>query len=446
MGLISAALGAAGGVLADTWKEFFYCEALDKETLMVKGQKVIGSRSSNTKGNDNIISNGSGIVVADGQCMIIVDQGVVVEVCAEPGEFTYDASSEPSLFSGSLGQSIINTFKQIGKRIGYGGDTGKDQRVYYFNTKELLDNKFGTPNPVPFRVVDANIGLDLDTAVRCSGVYSYKIVDPILFYTNVCGNVTDTYKRSEIQDQLKTEFVSALQPAFGKLSDLQIRPNQIVTHTAELEDAMNQALSAKWGEIRGLQVVSIAIGTLTLPEEDQALIKEKQSKRADAGIYSDANLAAGMMAGATAEAMKNAASNEGGAMNGFVGMGMAMNMGGNNLGNLYAMGQQQGGAQGQPPQGQPPQGGAPAAGGWDCSCGATGNTGKFCAQCGAKKPEPPKAEGWDCPQCGAKGNTGKFCAECGTKKPADGPAACPKCGKEVAPGAKFCPECGEKLQ
>ena len=170
MGLIKAGLGAVGGVLADQWTEFFYCEAMDKEVMVTKGQKRISGRSSNTKGSDNIISNGSGIAVADGQCMIIVDQGRVVEVCAEPGEFTYDASTEPSIFAGSLGQSILDTFKAVGKRFAYGGDTGKDQRVYYFNTKELIDNKFGTPNPIPFRVVDSKIGLDIDVSVRCSGV------------------------------------------------------------------------------------------------------------------------------------------------------------------------------------------------------------------------------------------------------------------------------------
>ena len=154
MGLIKAEIGAVGGVLADQWKEFFYCDAMDKSVMVVKGQKqVSGGRSSNTKGSDNIISNGSGIAVADGQCMMIVEQGKIVEVCAEPGQFTYDTSSEPSIFTGNLGNSIKETFKQIGKRFTYGGDTGKDQRVYYFNTKELIDNKFGTPNPIPFRVV-----------------------------------------------------------------------------------------------------------------------------------------------------------------------------------------------------------------------------------------------------------------------------------------------------
>ena len=404
MGLIKAALGAAGGTLADTWKEFFYCDALDKDTLVARGQKQTGSRSSNTKGNDNIISNGSVIAVADGQCMIIVDQGKVVEVCAEPGEFKYDSSSEPSIFAGSLGTSILETFKTMGKRIGFGGDTGKDQRVYYFNTKEILDNKFGTPNPIPFRVVDRNINLDIDVSVRCSGVYSYKITDPILFYVNVCGNITDEYKKDQLADQLKTEFVAALQPAFGQLSELQIRPNQIVMHNVELQNAMNEQLSSQWGELRGIKVVTIAMGSVTLPEEDQALIKEKQAKMSDAMSYRDPSMAAGAMAGATADALKAAASNEGGAMNGFVGMGMAMNQGGGAVSSLFGMAQQQQAAQ--------PQQAAPAQGGWTCSCGAV-NTGNFCSQCGQPKPAAPAAA--FCSNCGAKLEGGaKFCPQCGT--------------------------------
>ena len=217
MGLIKAGIGAIGGTLADQWKEFFYCDALPADVLVTKGQKRTSSRSSNTKGNDNIISNGSGIAVADGQCMIIVEQGKVVELCAEPGQFTYDTSSEPSIFTGKLGDSLKENFKTIGKRFTLGGDTGKDQRVYYFNTKEIIDNKFGTPNPIPFRVVDKNINLDIDVSVRASGVYSYKITDPMLFYANVCGNVESEYGRDKIDTQLKTEFISALQPAFGKL-------------------------------------------------------------------------------------------------------------------------------------------------------------------------------------------------------------------------------------
>ena len=260
MGLIKAAMGAVGGVLADQWKEFFYCEALPKEVLVTKGVKRTGGRSSNTKGSDNIISNGSGIAVADGQCMIIVEQGKLVEVCAEPGEFTYDTSTEPSIFTGNLGDSLRETFKQVGRRFTYGGDTGKDQRVYYFNTKELIDNLFGTPNPIPFSIKDNDTGFKLQTSVKCSGTYSYKIADPLLFYTNVCGNVTDEYRRDEIDHMLKSEFISALMPSFGKLSALGILPSELLTHTTELEDALNETLSNKWGELRGLKIVTVAFG------------------------------------------------------------------------------------------------------------------------------------------------------------------------------------------
>ena len=429
MGLIKAGMGAIGGTLADQWKEFFYCDAIDKNVLVVKGQKRVTSRTTNTKGNDNIISNGSGIAVADGQCMIIVEQGKIVEFCAEPGQFTYDTSTEPSLFSGSLGKSIIETFKTMGKRFAYGGDTGKDQRVYYFNTKEIIDNKFGTANPLPFRVVDSKIGLDIDVSIRCNGVYSYKIANPILFYTNVCGNIEQEYTRSEIDSQLKTEFISALQPAFAKLSALEMRPNQVPAHAEELSSFMNEALNKKWGELRGLQVVSIAMNPITLPEEDAEMIKQAQRT----AIMRDPGMAAATLVGAQAEAMKSAASNEAGAMTGFLGMGMAMNAGGGmNAQNLYAMAQQQ-----QAPAAPAP---APAAGGWTCSCGAV-NTGKFCAECGAKKPD----DGWTC-SCGTV-NKGKFCVECGAKKPASEPLyRCDKCGWEPEDPKhppKFCPECGD---
>lgn len=434
--LLKQGAGALGGTLADQWKEFFYCEALDKEVLMVKGQKSVSGRSSNTKGNDNIISNGSGIAVADGQCMIIVEQGKIVEICAEPGEFTYDTSTEPSIFSGKLGESIKETFKTIGKRFTYGGDTAKDQRVYYFNTKELIDNKFGTPNPIPFRVVDSKIGLDVDVSVRCSGVYSYKIADPLLFYTNVCGNVSDEYRREELDSQLKTEFISALQPAFSKLSDMELRPNQIVAHNTELEDAMNLTLSSKWSELRGLKVVSIALGSVTLPEEDAEMIKQAQRT----AMMKDPTMAAATLVGAQADAMKSAASNEAGAMTGFMGMGMAMNAGGGmNAQNLFAMGQQQQANQQQTNQ-QSQQNNAGNA--WTCSCGATA-TGKFCPECGS--PKPVQEDGWTC-SCGAL-NKGKFCQNCGKKKPEGAPLyRCDKCGWEPEDPThppKFCPECGD---
>lgn len=433
MGLIKAALGAAGGVMADQWKEFFYCDALDRDILVAKGQKRVSGRSANKKGSDNLITDGSGIAVADGQCMMIVEQGKVVEICAEPGEYTYDNASEPSIFTGNLGDSLAAAFEQMGKRFAYGGDTGKDHRIYYFNTKEITDNKFGTANPIPFRVVDKNIGLDIDVSIRCNGVYSYRITNPLLFYTNVCGNVERYYEREQIESQLKTEFISALQPAFARISDLEIRPNAIPAHAEELAEAMNEALTKKWGELRGISVVSIAMNPITLPEEDAELIKQAQRT----AILRDPSLAAATLAGAQADAMKAAASNTAGAMTGFMGMGMAANAGGVNVQNLYQMGAaQQAAAQQTSAQPQ-----TASEGGWTCSCG-TVNKGKFCIECG--KPKPAQ-QGWTC-SCGTI-NKGKFCMECGKPKPAAEPLyRCDKCGWEPADPKKpprFCPECGD---
>ena len=432
MGLIKAGLGALGGVLADQWKEFFYCEALDKDVLMVKGQKRIGNRSSNTKGSDNIISNGSGIAVADGQCMIIVEQGKIVEVCAEPGEFTYDTSSEPSIFSGKLGDSIKETFKLIGKRFTYGGDTGKDQRVYYFNTKEILDNKYGTATPIPFRViVDERLGYKLSVDLRCNGVYSYKIVDPLLFYTNVCGNVSSEYRRDEIDGMLKGELLSALQPALAKISAQKIMYYEIPAHTKELAAALNEELSAEWKDRRGLEIVSFAVNSVSVPDDQRKKITEWE----ETAMSTDITTAAAHLSSAQGAAMQSAASNPNGAMMGFMGMGMAAQAGGANIQNLFAMGQQQA----QQPAPVPTPAAAPANG-WTCACGAV-NTGKFCAECGTPKP----ADGWTC-KCGAV-NKGKFCAECGAPKPAGAPLyKCDKCGWEPEDPQhppKFCPECGD---
>ena len=429
MGLIKAGLGALGGVLADQWKEFFYCDAMDMDTLVVKGQKRTGRRSSNTKGSDNVISNGSGIAVADGQCMIIVEQGKVVEVCAEPGEYTYDTSTEPSIFAGSFGESLKNTFKAIGKRFTYGGDTGKDQRVYYFNTKEIMGNKFGTPSPIIFEVMNKRLGMSRTVNVRCNGVYSYTISDPLLFYTRVCGNVEQAYTRDIIDEQLKAEFISALQPAFGALAEQELRPAQIPAKTNELKKAMNDALRAEWMD-RGIAVAKIALNPITLNPEDMKKIQDME----DSMTYGqNPFMMAGRMTEATANAMETAAGNTAGAMTGFMGMGMAggaMGGGFNAAQNFFHAGQQM--AQ--------QQAAAPAADGWKCSCGAM-NTGKFCTECGNPKP----ADGWKC-SCGAM-NTGKFCGTCGSKKPAGIPQyKCDKCGWQPADPTKaprFCPECGD---
>ena len=428
MGLIKAGIGALGGVLADQWKEFFYCDALDSDTLVVKGQKRTSKRSSNTKGSENVISNGSGIAVADGQCMIIVEQGKVVEVCAEPGEYTYDTSSEPSIFAGKFGESLKQTFKAIGKRFTYGGDTGKDQRVYYFNTKEIMGNKFGTPTPIIFEVMNKRLGFSRTVNVRCNGVYSYTISDPLLFYTKVCGNVQGVYTRDQIDGQMKTEFISALQPAFGALAELELRPAQLPAKANELKQAMNDALRADWGS-RGISVEKIALNPITLNPEDMKKIQEMEDS---ASYGQNAFMMGGRMATATANAMETAAGNAAGAMTGFMGMGMAggaMGGGFNQAQQFYQMGMQQ----------QAQQSAAPAAEGWKCSCGAMA-AGKFCTECGGKKPEPKSANGWKC-SCGATA-TGKFCTECGSPKPADDGTWTCACGAKNK--GKFCPECGAK--
>ena len=382
MGLLKAGVGAAGGVLADQWREYFYCEALGADTLVAKGCKRVGGRSSNTRGEGNVISDGSIVAVADGQCMMVVEDGEVVEVCAEPGDFVYDTGTEPSVFAGSLGQMVKKSFEQVGRRFTFGGDAGKDQRVYYFNTKEIVGNKYGTASPVPFRVVDEKIGLDVDITVRCNGEYSYKLVDPLMFYKNVCGNVEDAYTRDTIDSQLKSELLTALQPAFARISEMGIRYS----------------------------------------EDQEQMIRDLQK----AAVMANPAMAAANIAAAQSDAMRTAADNPSGAAMGFMGMGMAGSMGGMNASQLFEQAGQQAGAQAASAQQANAQAtpvvaaavgaaaaGSAAEGGWTCSCGAR-NTGKFCSNCGSPRPE---ADGsWFCPECGTQ-NNGNFCSGCGTKRP-----------------------------
>lgn len=439
MGLIMAAIGAAAGTMADQWKEYFYCEALPDEVLMVKGQKVITNRGQNKKGSDNIITAGSGIAVADGQTMIIVEDGAIIEVCNRPGRYTFELGT-PSLFAdGKLGQKIKQTFQQIGQRITYGGDPGKDQRVYYFNTKQISNNLFGTPEVVPFRVVDSKIGLDVDVSIKCSGMYTFQIVDPLLFYTNICGNQASEYRKETIAPRMKAEFIDALTPAFSTLSDMEIRPNQIAGKKTELKNAVNTALADSWGKNMGIEVIEVAIKALNLPKEDQEMIKQAQQESQKLfmegrrmSMYADPTMAAGGLVAAQGDAMRAAGSNAAGAMTGFMGVNMAQQAGGMNAQQLFAMGQQQA------------QAAAPSADSWTCSCG-TSNTGKFCQNCGAAKPAPAEVNGWTC-SCGTV-NQGKFCQNCGAPKPAGAKVyKCDKCGWTPADPSnppKFCPECGD---
>ena len=389
MGLLQAALVAGGSVLADQWRDYFYCPALSSDVLMTKGIKKAG------KGNENIISNGSIIAVNEGQCMILVDQGQITEICAEAGEFVYDVSTEPSIFYGDLGENIVNSFKQFGKRLGFGGATAKDQRVYFVNTKDILGNKYGTVNPVPFRVVDTNIGLDMDVSLKCHGEYSYKIVDPVLFYKNLCGNVEGEFTRDRIESQLKSELLTALQPVFAKISTMGIRYSALPGHTTEIADALNEVLSQKWTEFYGIKISNFGVSSVTASEEDEKTIKELQR----AGALRNPNMAAATIASAQAQAMQDAAKNTAtGPMMAFAGMNMAQQAGGMNAQNLFAMGQQ-----------QAPQMAAPGAT-WTCSCGAP-NSGNFCTNCG--KPRPATGA-WTC-DCGTT-NSGNFCTNCGAPR------------------------------
>jgi len=431
MGLISSVVGtavsSATGVFNDQWLEYFYCDSLPSNVLVRRGMKK--DRKGNNKGDDNVISNGSCIAIADGQCMMIVDQGKVVDICAEPGEYTYDMSSEPSVFCGGLAANMTAILENIGKRFSFAGEVPKDQRVYYFNIKELIGNKYGTPSPVPFRVVDERAGIDIDISIKCFGEYSYKITNPPLFYANVCGNVSRDYRTEDLDSQLKSELLTALQPAFARISEQGVRYSALPGHTTELAEALKSELSAKWKDYRGIEIQNVGVSSVKADEEDEKMIKEMQKNAA----YTNQNLAAATMVGATAQAMQTAAGNSGGAAVGFMGMNMAGQAGGINTQALYQAGAQQ--------QAQP------AADTWTCpSCGKQAS-GNFCPECGGKKPEAPAKIGvWKCSECGAE-NSGKFCAQCGAKKPEGAlQYKCDKCGwvpEDPANPPRFCPECGD---
>lgn len=389
MGLILSTMKATSSTLKDQWKEYFYCDALDANTICVKAHKKV--RGFGNHGDDNIISDGSVIAVADGQCMVIVEQGKVVDLCAEPGEYVYDSTSEPSIFTGTtLSSSIKDVFATIGKRITFGGQAAEDQRVYYFNTKEIPGLKYGTASPVPFRVVDTRAGIDLDISLKAFGEYSIKISDPILFYTNVCANVKDVYHVSDIENQMRTELLTALQPAFARLGTTGIRYSEIPAHTQELAAALNVELSKKWKDIRGVEIVSFGVSSIKADAKDEEMIKQMQRD----ATYVDPRLASAALVGAQTQAMKDAANNTNGASMGFFGMQMAQASGGINANALYQQSQSQQAS-------------------WTCpQCGSV-NSGKFCSNCGTQNPQNAQ---WICPKCGNH-NVGNFCNQCGGRKP-----------------------------
>ena len=443
MGLLKAAKDALGGLLADQWREYFYCTSMSSDVLMTKGEKQITpGRNSNTNGNDNIISNGSIIAVNEGQCMLIVDQGQIVDFCAEAGEFVYDASKEPSLFYGNLGENLKQSFSRFGRRVGFGGNTGVDQRVYFINTKEILNNLYGTATPIPFRIVDTRSNLDMDTNVKCNGRYSFKIADPVVFYSRICSNVESTYTRDELTTQMKGELLTAMQPALATVSAMGVRPYELAGHTTELVEALKSELSEKWAEMRGIEMVSMTINA-DIPEKD----RETLNKWQQTAILQNPGMASAKLTEAYAEGLgsiksggadgKGATAMEG-AMT-MMAMGMMQNMA-PGMG-VQGMGMPQQGMQ--MPQMKPASTVAEGAVlGWTCVCGKTDNRGRFCEDCGMPK---PALDGWTC-SCGHV-NRGKFCQDCGRKKPEGAPIyRCDKCGwepEDPTKPPKFCPECGD---
>ncbi len=446
MGLIQAVVGATQDVFADTWREYFYGEYMDDDTLMVKGKKRVSGKSSNTKGTENVISNGSIIAVNEGQCMIIVDQGAIAEVCAQAGEYIYDSSTEPSIFYGNLGKSIVNSFKTWGRRVSFGGDVGKDQRVYFVNIREIFNNKFGTQQPIQFRFMVDEVTRQKKTFhVRCNGEFSFRIGDPIIFYKNVATNVEESYEKSKIFQFMRSSLVTALNPAFGSLARQGFHYSELTNANIEMAKEIKTLLEEEWMTKRGIEFSTINVQSTSLPPEEEAELGQIESDRLYA---SDPNMHLRNIQAGMIEAQKMAASNENGAMTGMLGLGLMNNaqgmMGGMSAGMMSPLQFQQPVQQQQYQQPVQQAQPAPAADSWTCTCGAT-CTGNFCMTCGAKKPAPAAAEGWTC-TCGAV-NKGNFCPNCGSKRPAGAPLyRCDKCGWEPADPKnppKFCPECGD---
>ncbi|MDO4198623.1 MAG: SPFH domain-containing protein [Erysipelotrichaceae bacterium] len=356
MGLIKAAISSVTSSLSDTWKDYFVCESLPAGVLMVKGVK----KGAGLFDKGDVITNGSGIVVADGQCAIVVDDGVVVEVANEPGNYTFDTSKSPSIFDGGL-QGLKDTFAEIAERFTYGGVTNKSQYVYYINTKEITGNMFGTTSPIPFKVRDPKMNLELDVSLKCNGEYSFAVTNPILFYKNVAGNISTNYTKDALANQMRTEMLTALQPAVANLSNLGVNSySDIPFHTMELVDTLNESLSNKWSDLRGISIVSLGINSITPSQADLERLQNMQ----EAYTMKDQQMAAGAMAAAQAQAMRDAANNANGAVAGFAGVNMAA--GATNVAAMYQNNQ------------------------------SGDNSGGYCPECG--KPVPAGAK--FCPSCG----------------------------------------------
>lgn len=442
MGLIKAAIQSVSSTLSDQYLEFFTCDSLGKEILVKRGARRM-SKGSN-KGDMEVISNGSKIAVPEGTALLLVDNGKVTDFTTEAGMYTWDASSAPTCF-GSSGflEGAKKSIGDLWNRIKAGGEIPMQQRVYFVNMLEIIDNKFGTPSPIPY-----DDPTYLGIYIRVNGTFSFKIENPVAFFTSVVGNIADVYSRDMLMDQAKTEFISKLTEALSKMGagGDGIQYNRIQREQTNLRDYMNDCLDDEWLDGRGMVVISVGIGGITPDDESRKRIQDFDR---DIMLGKNPNMLAARAVAMNAEAQVAAASNTAGAATGLMGMGMLGAIGGTSANSAFEMLKGQQGANNSGMAGMAGMAGAAAVtgGGWKCECGHDGNTGKFCGECGKAKPAP--VTGWDC-ECGAKGNTGKFCAECGKPKPSAVAAAeCKACGWKGAEGQaapKFCPECGKAIQ
>lgn len=426
MGLIRAVMSAGGSVLADQWKEYFQVDSMSNDQLVVKAHK---KTRGNNKGGDDIISNGSCVAVGDGQVALIVEDGKIVEFCAEPGRFIWDSSSEPSMFCGGFFKGLADSFAKFGERFTFGGDRAKTQRVYYVNTKEIMDNKFGTTTPMVYDDPYYKTAL----YIRYFGQFSFRIMDPIVFFTSISGSVSESFSRDSLMDMCKDEFMTALDSAFALLSADGVKFSQIPVKQREIAKYMSTTLDEEWMARRGMDVISVAISKVTPDEKSRQRIEEFDMNV----MHSSPDAMAGGLAYSQMQAMQKAASNSAGAMTGFMGLGMMGNVMGNNAQAqaelLNTARQINGGAN------SSTTAGANNSTDWKCSCG-TVNNGKFCANCGSAKPvQNTDNTSWTC-SCGSV-NSGKFCPNCGGAKPSIYTCSC---GYVSNAPFKFCPDCGKK--
>lgn len=389
MGLIKAFAGSAVSYIGDLWEDYIYCDSMDENTLVMKGH-ARRSPGAGRNANDNVITEGSRIAVNAGQMLIIVENGRIIDFTAEQGGYEYRSKTSPTMFCGDFGDALKVSFREMSSRFAFGGQAANDQRAYFVNTKEIVGNKFGFGS-VPFRDRE----FDMTILLQGFGVYSFKIVDPIVFYTNVCGNVSEKYVRSSIDPQLKAEIQNAILPVLGDLAEDGVHYDRLSGKSDRIAALMRIRLADIWKKDRGIEIKNMAFSNI-LPDDDSVeKIRQLQESRA----YSANKAMLGARVGAAqANAMESAAENPAGAAMGFMGMGMAQNAGGVNVNELMR-------------EGTPNK--PDSADTWTCSCGMV-NTMRFCPQCGAKKPEKI------------------VCKSCGFEIPAQfvNMRFCPNCGKE----------------